>query len=109
MLPWEVFPAEQARTKPLKWSRATFEGISSESLEWMTFIRGGASWMHGILPPLFMVIDLNVRRNQPQCSNLPSRFEQARISVARAAPEGKDAWERMEILHTSFLLKNTLL
>jgi hypothetical protein len=30
----------------------TFQGISSESPEWMTFIRGGASWMHGILPVL---------------------------------------------------------
>jgi hypothetical protein len=40
---------------------------------------------------------------------LPSRFEQVRISVARAAPEAEDARERMEIRHTSFLLKNALL
>jgi len=40
---------------------------------------------------------------------LPSKFEQARISVARAAPRAEDAGERMEIRHTSFLLKNTLL
>jgi hypothetical protein len=29
--------------------------------------------------------------------------------VARAAPEAEDARERMEIRHTSFLLKNALL
>jgi hypothetical protein len=40
---------------------------------------------------------------------LPSRFEQARISVARATPGAEDAGERMEIRHTSFLLKNALL
>jgi hypothetical protein len=45
----------------------------------------------------------------PNPRMLPSRFEQARISVARAAPEAEDARERMEIRHTSFLLKNALL
>jgi len=40
---------------------------------------------------------------------LPSRFDQARISVARAAPQAEDVGERMDILHTSFLLKNALL
>jgi hypothetical protein len=40
---------------------------------------------------------------------LPSKFEQARISVARAAPRAEDAGERMEIRHTSLLLKYTLL
>jgi hypothetical protein len=39
---------------------------------------------------------------------LSSRFDQARISVARAAPEAEDVGERMEIRHTSFLLKNAL-
>ena len=39
---------------------------------------------------------------------LPSRFKQARTSVARSAPEAEDASERMEIRHTSFLLKNGL-
>jgi len=33
----------------------------------------------------------------------------ANVPVARAAPEAEGARERMEIRHTSFLLKNTLL
>ena len=41
----------------------------------------------------------------PKDRMLPSRFEQARTSVAGAAPEAEDARERMEIRHTSFLLK----
>jgi hypothetical protein len=45
----------------------------------------------------------------PNARMLPSRFEQARISVAHAAPKAAGASERMEIRHTSFLLKNTLL
>jgi hypothetical protein len=40
---------------------------------------------------------------------LPSKFEQARISVSRTAPRAEEARERTEIRHTSFLLKNTLL
>jgi len=36
---------------------------------------------------------------------LRSRFDQARTSVARTAPGAEDARERMEIRHTSFLLK----
>jgi hypothetical protein len=45
----------------------------------------------------------------PNLRILPSRVEQARISVAHAAPEAEDARERMEIRHTSFLLKKALL
>jgi hypothetical protein len=45
----------------------------------------------------------------PNARMLPSRFEQARISVVRTAPQAEDARERMEIRHTSFPLKNTLL
>ncbi len=36
---------------------------------------------------------------------LRSRFDQARTSVARTALGAEDARERMEIRHTSFLLK----
>jgi hypothetical protein len=43
----------------------------------------------------------------PNARMLPSRFDQARISMARAAPEAEDVREQMEIRHTSFLLKNT--
>ncbi len=48
-------------------------------------------------------------RINPSDRILLSKFEQARISVARAAPRAEDAGEQMEIRHTSFLLKNTLL
>jgi hypothetical protein len=51
---------------------------------------------------MFDEIALNVRM-------LRSRFDQARISVARTTPEAEDAGERMEIRHASFLLKNALL
>jgi hypothetical protein len=40
---------------------------------------------------------------------LTSLFDQARTSVAHTAPEAEDAWEQMEIRHTSFLLKKDLL
>ncbi len=36
---------------------------------------------------------------------LGSRFDQARTSLARTAPEAEDAKERMEIRHTSFVRK----
>src|SRR5947199_4623914 len=40
---------------------------------------------------------------------LGSRFDQAMNYFACTAPGAEDASERMEIRHTSFLLKNTLL
>jgi len=43
--------------------------------------------------------------SDPNHRILPSRFDPARTSVARTAPGAKDAKERMEIRHTSFLSK----
>jgi len=56
-----------------------------------------------------MVIDLKVRRNLPQSSNVALNVRTNQNLVARAAPGTEDASERMEIRHTPFLLKNGLL
>ena len=56
-----------------------------------------------------VVIDLKVRRNLPQSSNVALNVRTNQNLVARAAPGTEDASERMEIRHTSFLLKNGLL
>jgi len=47
-------------------------------------------------------------RIAPRDRILPSKFDQARTSVARVAPEAEGARERMEIRHTSFHLKKHL-
>jgi hypothetical protein len=44
----------------------------------------------------------------PRDRILPSRFDRQTISLTPAAPEAEAAWEQMEIRHTSFLLRNTL-
>lgn len=39
---------------------------------------------------------------------VPSRFDQPRNLITRAAPEAEEVREQMEIRHASFLLKNAL-
>jgi len=56
-----------------------------------------------------MVIDLKVRRNLPQSSNVALNVRTNQNLVARAAPGTVDASEQMEIRNTPFLLKNGLL
>jgi len=53
----------------------------------------------------------NILTNGKNGSPLGQKMDEpwANVPVARAAPEAEGARERMEIRHTSFLLKNTLL